>query len=1081
MLKTLLLQLLTKYIDPNLLPPIMNAYTAHDQEAALWYALNAALENKNKKREESLPQLAIVVDLDELEAQKTKGVQVIENLQLLADRVPGVRLILFSSPAKLIHATATTTIQLSAENLADDFQAIIRHGLSKLPHFHELDEAAQEAVVDQLISTSGGSVLYASLAMRYLRLQKADWKLGAASVGVLLNQLHTVPSLVPKILTAMHLDHDGKVLLSLLVAAERPLSREEIGILLQAQPQQGGLSDTRVNVDIVIKSVAPFIMTGEGLVTLRHRDIKDALVAIPDSSSASLRLGTRHQDLLMRLFICAKSHLHAQDDHQPTLSFLNQEQVDTKLASHRILEYAARYWPVHFRKAPALYKAEGSLALPKDFKSVFPKSIGFITLEAGAWRHQYSTRETLNLLTLAYRVRHAVFGEHHACVLQSALICALFCDTAASRPIDAVEWYFKASKIGCVVLGQQAELVNTCCTTILRLSASLISKTRTTTTTYREQTLIVLISVYKHRYGESSTEVIELYNALVELYVKIGEEEKSIEILVKIKAIQTGHDHDEHAHDHHDHPSRGPKHHPGHDHGPHGHRDVTITRKDPFKVKSYEDIFWICSHGEDAEDSWTMTLVEEMILIAMEFVAAKNYTRCEEIFLELWLKLDAHCRGSQVVEWHEKKIFVTLKYVEVLHIQGRCEEASALLISCWAEYSIHMISTYESIIVQLREVAVWMQRLDMCSVALAVFQKCHSWYKSSHMEQTTSFKKIEEHIAVTSREIVKSSSMVSTTSVSESSETVMREVFESTFSSTETTETTEVSSTTLELCESLTTIYMKEEKWSQAVAVIKQTLMKSSFSFFFSESLSFEKIDVKSTSTSKHIALIKKLAECYVHQNRYEKVEYLYLRLYRLHHKCCTRLDIDLVIEYTDLYVNFLRKHDMFNQLICFYQELLVDYRSCDGRTHERTISVLYILGDLCKERHVQYGYYIDYYVEIVTNLNQGALICHENAFRALLIVADHYYQCQRYSESLVYFRSIIATFCKSGTKFKHLQDITVVQQILVKYYTVIEETHVRPAPSHPVIWFCGAVSGRCSTDGSLRFRYHAKNWWLTA
>lgn len=1032
MLKTLLLQLMAQRIgDLNVFHTIMDAFTesrtldsAHDQENTMWNALHVALRNAYDEDRDEM--LAIVVDLDELEAQKVHGKQVIEKLQKLAKKSPGVRLVLFSSPAEFKHATATTTVRLSSENLADDFQTIIRQSLSRLPQYSERDEAAQEAIVDHLIAISDGSVLYASLAVRYLKLQKSHPTLDQA-VGALRKSVHTIAAIVPKVLEVLSLDNNSKALLSLLVAAERPFSRKEIELLLQAQPQQGQLSDIRVNVDTVVKSIAPFVMTGEGLVILRHRAIKDALVAIPDASPISLRLKTRHQDLLMRLFLCVKSHTHSKDDIEPSISFLGQGDIEMRFASDRMLEYAVRYWPVHFRKSLALYKAQGDLNLPQEFKSVFPDSIGFVSLEAGAWLHQPFPHEALEFFMEGYRVRHAIFGEHHACVLQSAITCALFCEKTMSRPIEAIEWYFRASKIGRVVLGQQAELVTTCCTTILRLSASFVSKTRTTTMTYREETLILLVSVYKHRYGETSEEVIEMYNALVELYTAIGEEKKATEILIQIKEIHAGHQH------HHSETTlRGSR-----------HLSVTLKKKDRSEIDTYGG-FLFCHHGEESKDSWTITRVEELVSMAMKFVRETQYARAEEIFLELWLRLDEHCRGSQDVEWHKKKILVTLKYVEVLHMQGRREEASALLLSCWSEYSSHIISTYESIIIQLKEVAVWMQRVEMSSVALTVFQKCYSWYKSSHKEHTEIYKQIEEHIAVTSRQIVKSSSMTSTTSTSESSEIVMREVFESSFSSTETTETTEVSSTSIELCESLTSIYMKEEKWSQAVSVIKQTLMKSSFSSFFSESLSFESIDLKSTSTSKHISLIMKLAECYIHQKRYEKVEYLYLRLYRVHHNCCGRHDDALVIKHTDLYVTFLKEHDMFNQLISFYQELLVEYRSSYGHTHERTISVLYALGDICRNRSVTHGYFVDYYVEIVTSLNQGALVCHENAFRALLIVADHYYQCERFSESLVYFRSIIATFCKFGTNFKHLEDVTVVHRLLEKYYKVIEETKVR-------------------------------------
>lgn len=969
--------------------------------------------------------------LDELDAPKARGKQVVEKFQKMVARISGVRLILFSSPAEFGSATQTAKVSLSFENLADDFHTIIRHGLTRLPHFLDRDEVAQEHIVDQLISISDCSVLYASLAVRYLKSQKSHSDFDQA-VDALVKSPHKITDVVQKLLKVINLDSDAKALLSLLIAAERPLSRKEIELLLQAQPHHGHHSDNHVNLDTIIKSVAPFIITGEGLVALRHRNIKDALVAIPDSSSVSLKLKTRHQDLLMRLFTCIKRSLHSQDDHEPMLSFLDQDTVEARFASDRILEYAVRYWPVHFRKSPGLYKSEGDLSLPKDFASVFPQSLAFATLEGAAWRAQSLPHEAKEFFKMAYRVRCAVFGNAHSCVLQSTVQCAMFCESILICPSEAIEWYVKASKIGRAVLGVQAELVISCCTTILRLSQSLISTTRTKIATYREETLLLLVSAYKYRYGERSEEVLEIYNALVALYKFIGEEKKIEEILIQIKEITVEHHHEAHGR-----PSQGSR-----------HLSVTLKRKESSEIDTYGGFLFGYSE-EDSEETWTILRVEGMISIVIKLIHRKSYSRAEEMLLELWLKLNEHCRGSHVVEWHEKKIQVTLKYVEVLIIQNRKEDASALLISCWTEYSSHTISTYESIIVQLREVAVWMQKVEMSSVALTVFQKCYSWYKSSHMEHTTVFKQIEEQITVTSKEIVKQSSSISTTTVTESSEAVMREVFESSLISTVTIESTEISSTTLELCESLTSIYLKEERWMQAVSVIKQTLLKSSFSSFFSESLSFESIDIKSSSIRKHIHLVMKLSECYIHQKRYEKAEDLYLRLYRVHRKCCGRLDDALVINYADIYVQFLKKHDMFIQQVSFYQELLVEYRSFYGHTHEKTISVLYELGDICRTHSVTHGYFVDYYVEIVNNLNQGALICHEKAFRALLVVADHYYQSQRFSESLVYFKSIIATFCKFGTKYKYFENVVVVQQILEKYYKAIEETKVGFSPDN--------------------------------
>lgn len=1022
MLKSLLFQLLSQRIgDIKVFNMVMEAYmdtsrlrSAREQEERLWDVTQKALESVCNDPSEPL---ALAIDsLDEMEGQKPEGKRVAERLQRMVSRAPGVRLIIFSEQMELKESPATMVINMK-DNNTDDLHTIIRQSLSRDPHFSGKNEASQEYVIDQLVSMSKGSILHASLAVRYLKSQKSASTFDQ-SVGSLSRSHASVSDAVQKLVGILQLDADSKLLLSWLVAAERPLSREEIGMLYQAQPQQGRLADHRVDLNAVIKSIAPFVMIGEGLVTLRHVAIKEALNNATGSSPME-----RHKEFLIRLFICAQSRLHSKDEREPTLGFLEQDSIETRLASDRILEYTARYWTVHFRKS-SLYKAHGDLSLPQDFVSLFPNSVGFVLLEAGCWRVQSFPHETMELLKGAFHVRKAVYGTDHPTVLQSAILCAIFAENILSRPNDAVEWYVTSCKIGRSVLGVQSELVMNCCVTILRITESCSSKTRTEIMTYREQTLHVLISAYKHRFGENSDEVVEAYNLLVDLYTAIGEQQKATETKTKIKEIISI---TSHRHEHEQRPAAISRHMNVTVKG--GRRRSSIREYDGYLFDYYED-----KH----EESWSVTRVDEIMSVAVRFINEKKFAKAEEVLLELWLRVDEQCRGTQAYEWHERKIQATLKYVEVLKSQGRREEASALLLSCWTEYSNHSASAFESIIVLLKEVGVHMKQLNMASTSLTVFQKCWSWFKSTQRTESAMFKEIEESIAVTSREMAKESATTSTTAATRAHETVIRDVFESSFSSTE---ITEVTSTTVELSQSLTSIYMKEQKWSQAASVTKTTLMRSSFSSFFSES--FESIDLKSSLASEQISLVMKLAECYIHQHRYEKAESLYLRLYRVHRKNCARLDDATVIKYTDLYVNFLRQYGMTNQLISFYQELLGEYRSFYGGTHEKTISILYSLGDLCHGRSVTHGYWVDYYVEIVNNLNKGSLVCQEGAFRALVIVAEHYYDSQRHSESLIYFRSIVATFCKSGTKYKYFENVTEVEKMFEKYYKAMEGTKV--------------------------------------
>ncbi|RYP76267.1 hypothetical protein DL771_001886 [Monosporascus sp. 5C6A] len=1018
MLKTFLYQLLSLRIgDIGLFNAILQAHadsktlsTAEEQEDRLWEAFRHALDAVSiGDTDNDGEMLAIIVDgLDEMSGLKPAAKRVATKLNELARDIPGVRVIQFSQPLEL---SIGEKIELSLDNISDDIQTIVRQGLSRHPHFVAREYAEQDSIIDDVVEVSDGSMLIAHLCVQYLLIQgtQADF---VKAVELLTKSRGTVADHVQRLLATAKLDSHSKAVLSFLIAAQRPLSLVEIELHLRANPIGVDVEET-IKLSSILRSLTAFTVRAEDLIAIRHNAVERAILSIPDNSNVSLHLKERHKDFLMRLFANAKRHLR-EGDSEPRLDLLSHAEVERKLASHRLLEYAVRYWTIHFTLS-SLYKIQGDLQLPKEFATVFPTSATFALLEASCWKSQSFPHETIELLTIAFRVREALFGPEHPSVLQSSVICAIFYETVLSRHNEAVEWYARVVKIGKVALGVQSELVITCCNTLLRISETLVSKKRTEIMTYREEILLTLVSSYTHRYGASSKEVLEVYEALVNLYVFISEEKKASEIRVKIQeikgAIQGGSLDESNSMDR---------------------RIDVILKKHEHgkKIKGFDSLLFGFEH--EVEESWTIVHVERMLHFAMELIKREQFTEAEEIYLELWLKLTDHCHTIQVCEWHEKKIEVMLKYSSFLYTHKRFEEASAVLICCWNEYSVHQVSMFESIILLLKEVAITMKLVGLVSLSLTVFQKCWSWFKSSHKESSTVFKEIEEHIAITSKDIRKKST---TSTVTSSSETVIREVFESSITSEE----TEITTTTVELSESLTSIYTEQGRWSDAIAVIKTTLRKS-WASFFAESI--DSITMTSKFSSESIGLAVKLAQCYISQKRYEKAEYIYLRLYRVHRNS-RRLDDAAVIKYSELYLDFLKKHEMFGLVISFYQELLVEYRSFYGHSHTKTITILYALGDICRRHHLTHGYWIEYYLEIVTTLNKGVLVCHEDAFRALVIVAEHYYETLRYSESLVHFRSIIATFCKFGTKFKYFEDITVIQAIFEKYYKAIEETKI--------------------------------------
>ncbi|KAI0535477.1 hypothetical protein GGR58DRAFT_440125 [Xylaria digitata] len=1023
MLKTLLFQLLSMRIgDLDLFIVIFQAFTESKslssgaaQEERLWEALRQALSCSSDDEE-----IAIVVDgLDEMDGLKPAAKKVSDKLQGIAQNIPNVRVLLFSQPLDVHTAQSIESVELSFDNVFDDLQIILEQGLSRHPHFADRDLAEKSSIIDGLLNLSDGSLLLASLFVAYLAQQTTHADFGKAYDSLVKTPPKSVAEFIQRLLAVVKLDGDSRTVISFLVAAKRPLSLNELEVLLRTDAK-GASTGRPIQLAPMIKSIAAFTITVEGLIALRHDAIKQAFLNIPDNSSVSLHLKDRHKDLLIRLLASAKKHLR--DADEPRLDPLPSQEVDKRIASHHLLEYTIRYWAIHF-KLSSLFKVQGDLQLPPELASVFPSSVSFALLEASRWRTQCLPTEVEELFSIAYRVRRQLFGPEHVSVLQSAITCAVFYETVLSRYQDATEWYAVVVRVGQVVLGLQAEIVVTCCNTLLHISETLVSKTRTSIMTCREEILRVLISSYTHQYGATSTEVLKVYETLAELYVSISEETKVKEIQIKIREIHTGF-HDEHSSSDGDTVSR--------------HLAVMLKKHShEEEVEGFESLLF--GYEEDTEETWTILRVESMIKFALELVKQGQFSNAEEIYVELWLKLSDYCQTIQQCEWHEKRIEVMLKYASFLHTHKRVEEASAVLISCWNEYSTHQVSMFESIILLMKEIAVLMKIVGMTSLSLTVFQRCWSWFKSTHKEESSAFKEIVEHIAITSSEIVKNSSTsittTTTTTATSASETVIREVFESSFSSEE----TQVTTTTMELCSSLTSIYIEQERWSEAMSVIKSTL-KRTWASFFSESI--ESVSLEASFSSESIQLVLQLAQCYVSQKRYDKVEHLYLRLYRVHCKARKFDDVD-VIKFRKLYVDFLTKYEIHSVLISFHQELLVEYRNFYGPAHAETIAILYALGDVCRSHHLTHGYWIEYYSEIIVALNKGTRICHENALRALIVVAEYYYDLQRYSESLVYLKSLIATFCQFGTKYKFFQDTVFVQKTFERYYRVIEETQV--------------------------------------
>ena len=188
-----------------------------------------------------------------------------------------------------------------------------------------------------------------------------------------------------------------------------------------------------------------------------------------------------------------------------------------------------------------------------------------------------------------------------------------------------------------------------------------------------------------------------------------------------------------------------------------------------------------------------------------------------------------------------------------------------------------------------------------------------------------------------------------------------------------------------------------------------ESTLKKGWAALFDDSV--ESITLSTKFTAESVLLALRLSECYESNQVLDQAEQIYFRLYRAHHKA-HGINNSAVSKYSDLYLAFLKRHGLHDRSISFYQELLIDYRNVYGRSDKRTIALLYTLADTCRAHQLAHRYWVEYYLEIVSSVNKGDLLSQKDALRALVIVAEHYYESRRFTEALVHFKSI-ATTCK--------------------------------------------------------------------
>lgn len=991
-------------------------------EDHLWQALGDTL----KQPLDGGNDLVMVVDgLDEIESSQSASIQaagaissaaLLDKLVSVTNNGQRVRLITLSSTAKMPAQANGMLHQVSREDIRDDLHAVALRALVHNRNFHSKAGNEQEALLDRIIQAANGSFLWTILACELLNSQKSVDQI-TSTLQNLESSKPSVRDLVHKLFTYFDTTSNAKTLLSWILAAERPLTTEEIHILFMVDVKTGTLTDNGVNVHETLQALKPFLSLNEHIVRFRHPIIHSALHDLAHQNKIAIPLKDSETDLLLRVLAYAKSTLR--DKGEPTIDNDDPNVADRLFRQHRFLEYTVRYWVLHLQQSPLMPKNPAEFKPTGDLKKVLPDTTTLPILEQLVWSTELPLPQAIDLHLLAGNVRRAVFTENHPTVLQTYLAVAtsyllLFDNTHASS------YFFRCTKISRTVLSDMHPLTLECANHFLRISETMVTTTRTEIMTHREEVLIILITAYERQYGSTSELVIQTRKLLAKLYASLKEEDKALEVFRLIQEATIQH------YGRNSHQARDIE----------GHLNVVLGKgRGERRIDSYTESFFDDEDDEDRVEVFGLGTIVAYLRKAESYVSRKEIALAERTYVELWQQISSECRTTQSIEWHEKNIEVATSYSQFLKTQKRTTEASAVLTVIWEQYQHHQLSYSDSIVSRLTNVAKEMKSMGSYTMALSIFKHASSFYKTVRQEESSASREINNQVSETSTELVRQS-LVSASSSSETTTTVSESVYKDVFFSVIQSSKT-IDSSTVALAKKLSAKYMEERDFTQAISVIQATLQRTWSSFLSS---SIHDVTLTSSFTQESIELVERLAECYLQTKQMERVEDTYSRFFRA---AIITKDVDKAIfeRARSLLIDFYDKYGYQDNAISVYQDILVTYRTTLGPTHELTIQTLYILARRCQQHPRNHPYWIEYYLQIISSLNKDSDVCHKDALDAIVVVTTTYWQDRRYAEAVTIYRTLWNTFVCQTKQHKIFSEEKFVQTLYERYYQCLEET----------------------------------------
>ncbi|WPH04769.1 Hypothetical protein R9X50_00766400 [Acrodontium crateriforme] len=1001
--KSILSQLLDIWVgNISLYHALARAYRAEARtadpkayEELLWTALGDALNGATEKEMETI----LVIDgLDEMtgDTRDTQEAEtVVEKLAAIIQTSPSTKLICLSQTLAMSANIKAIRQEITLADTRDDLHSITIRSLAASSHFSKHKSGPeQEAIVANIIDASTGSFVWCSLFCELLKAEKTP-EAFTKSIQSLANSRTPTTELLVKLVGVLQPSIEARAILTWLVDAARPLTFKELECLIRVGDEHSKI-DRKANVHQVVEKIMPLLAVQHDVVRIKHGIVKSNLRLLIEQKKVETPIHDRQIDLLHRTLKYAQTSLT--DKGEPSLELLDSSLPLRLFSRNALLEYVIRYWTYHLRQTPYYMTSEKEVKLPVEISGSFPSSTVMPLLEKACWDSQFPGAEEVEHHVVSGNLRRQIFTQDHPAVLQSYINAAEYYEQLEDRP-NAQKYYYLVAVISNSILGGLHPITSWSANNFVQ-AVTITDTKRSENVTQYERMLKILITAYERQYGMKSELVITTKEKLISLYIQIQEKTKAEAITSEINGTVVSSQ------------TNGDSHYNA--------NDLSGVLRIKFGKSNESTSFE--THDRNIMDE---EIREDDTLLDWRAIFGRlSSAKTESDYLYLWHQASERASMSNALEYHELKVDIINAYAKYLATHKRQSESTAILCSLQQEYENQDIAHSAGMVSRLTQSGTMLRSAGCFAAALSIFKYAQSYYKSTGKTHSHESSQLEEELTVTSREIIKSSdfSAVSDESRDESIFAVLR---------------ASIDSNSLSLVRKSILHYTQQRKWTQAAELCRATLKRTWPSFV---SLN-EKPSLPANFGPECIEIAKLLAESYKKQHHLERVEEVYLRLFRSA-LTAPQQNKELFDDSKRTILIWYDRRGYPDRSISILQDTLIAYRRDLAPDNALVIALLYDLGHRCRDRARAYPYWAEYYEQIIKAVNKDPKHCHPDVIDAAILVANSYWEERRFTESIPIYAAIWGTYIRDPKSIKQLCEVKLSQQIYYRYYQALESTH---------------------------------------